>query len=86
MIHEHANIHKALKYAVKMDLIPFNPADKVERPKKQKYTAVKNISWKREMIQICSFFSKLFLICNRSAEINLFFAKAITPHLIYCAL
>ena len=24
--------HKALKYAVKMDLIPFNPADKVERP------------------------------------------------------
>ena len=37
--HEHANIHKALKYAVKMDLIPFNPADKVERPKKQKYIA-----------------------------------------------
>lgn len=33
VIHEHANIHKALKYAVKMDLIPFNPADKVERPK-----------------------------------------------------
>ena len=39
VIHEHANIHKALKYAVKMDLIPFNPADKVERPKKQKYIA-----------------------------------------------
>ena len=35
----HANIHKALKYAVKMDLIPFNPADKVERPKKQRYIA-----------------------------------------------
>ena len=31
--------HKALKYAVKMDLIPFNPADKVERPKKQRYIA-----------------------------------------------
>ena len=31
VIHYHANIHKALKYAVKMDLIPFNPADKVER-------------------------------------------------------
>ena len=30
VIHYHANIHKALKYAVKMDLIPFNPADKVE--------------------------------------------------------
>ncbi len=39
VIHEHANIHKALKYAVKMDLIPFNPADKVERPKRQKYIA-----------------------------------------------
>ena len=39
VIHEHANIHKALKYAVKMDLIPFNPADKVERPKKQRYIA-----------------------------------------------
>ena len=32
-------IHEALKYAVKMDLIPFNPADKVERPKKQRYIA-----------------------------------------------
>lgn len=31
--------HKALKYAVKMDLIPFNPADKVERPKKQRHIA-----------------------------------------------
>lgn len=39
VIHEHANIHKALKYAVKMDLIPFNPADKVDRPKKQRYIA-----------------------------------------------
>lgn len=29
VIHYHANIHKALKYAVKMDLIPFNPADAV---------------------------------------------------------
>ena len=39
VIHYHANIHKALKYAVKMDLIPFNPADKVERPKKQRHIA-----------------------------------------------
>lgn len=39
VIHYHANIHKALKCAVKMDLIPFNPADKVERPKKQRYIA-----------------------------------------------
>ena len=34
VIHYHANIHKALKYAVKIDLIDSNPADKVERPKK----------------------------------------------------
>ena len=39
VIHEHANIHKALKYAMKMDLIPTNPADKIERPKKDKYLA-----------------------------------------------
>ena len=35
----HANLHKALKYAVKIDLIPSNPVDKVERPKAQKYIA-----------------------------------------------
>ena len=37
MIHYHAAIHKALKYAVKIDLIPANPADKVERPKKNEF-------------------------------------------------
>ena len=37
VIHYHANIHKALKYAVKLDLIPSNPADKVERPKKDHF-------------------------------------------------
>ena len=37
VIHYHANIHKALKYAVKIDLIPTNPADKVERPKKDRF-------------------------------------------------
>lgn len=35
----HANIHKALKTAVKMDLIDFNPADKVDRPKVETYRA-----------------------------------------------
>lgn len=34
VIHYHANIHKALKYAVKLDLIPTNPADKIERPRR----------------------------------------------------
>ena len=37
VIHYHANIHKALKYAVKIDLIPSNPADKIERPKKDRF-------------------------------------------------
>lgn len=39
VIHYHANIHKALKYAVKLDLIATNPADKVERPKKERFQA-----------------------------------------------
>lgn len=38
VIHYHCNIHKALKHAVKMDLLEVNPADKVERPKKEKFT------------------------------------------------
>ena len=39
VIHYHAIIHKALKYAVKMDMIPTNPADKVERPRKEAFQA-----------------------------------------------
>lgn len=39
VIHYHAIIHKALKYAMKTDLIPSNPADKVERPKKERFKA-----------------------------------------------
>lgn len=39
VIRYHAVIHRALKYAVKIDLIDFNPADKVERPKKVRYIA-----------------------------------------------
>lgn len=38
VIHYHANIHKALKYAFKTDLIAQNPADKIERPKKERFT------------------------------------------------
>lgn len=37
--HVHANLSKALKYAVKMELIETNPIDKVERPKIEKYVA-----------------------------------------------
>ena len=37
VIHRHANIHKALKYAVKIGLINSNPSDRIERPKKEKF-------------------------------------------------
>ena len=37
VIHYYANIHKALKYAVKLELISNNPADRVERPKQEKF-------------------------------------------------
>lgn len=35
----HANIHKALKFAVKTDILSSNPADKVELAKRKKYVA-----------------------------------------------
>lgn len=37
--HYHANIHKALKYAVKMEILDTNVSDKVELPKLKKYEA-----------------------------------------------
>lgn len=39
VIHRHANIRKALQHALKLGLIDFNPADRVERPKKNQYAA-----------------------------------------------
>ena len=35
----HANIRKALQYAVKCELILTNPADKIDKPKKEQYLA-----------------------------------------------
>ena len=37
VIHYHAIIHRAMKYAVKTDLIISNPVDKVDRPKKNEF-------------------------------------------------
>ena len=37
VIHYHALLHRALKYAVRTDLIPVNPADKVDRPRKNNF-------------------------------------------------
>lgn len=38
VIHRHANIRKALQYAVRTGLLDYNPADRVERPKKEQFT------------------------------------------------
>lgn len=38
VIHYHANIHSALKYAVRTDRILVNPADKIDRPKKNDFS------------------------------------------------
>jgi len=35
--HEHALLHKMLKYAFRMDLIPNNPADKIDPPRAEKF-------------------------------------------------
>ena len=40
VIRYHANIHKALKYAVKTDMLVQNVADKVDRPKKNSFQPV----------------------------------------------
>lgn len=37
VIHYHAIIHRALRHAVRQDIINSNPADKIERPKKEKF-------------------------------------------------
>lgn len=37
VLHYHANIRKALSIAVKLDIIPTNVADKIERPKKSQF-------------------------------------------------
>ena len=37
ILHYHANIRKALDTAMKLDIIPTNPADKIERPKKNQF-------------------------------------------------
>ena len=40
VIHYHAIIHSALKYAVKTDMLIHNVADKVDRPKKNSFQPV----------------------------------------------
>ncbi len=37
VIHYHANIRKCLQYAFQIGMIRSNPADRVERPRKEKF-------------------------------------------------
>lgn len=39
VIKHHCNIHKALESALRLNIIPYNPADRVEVPKKKKFLA-----------------------------------------------
>ena len=37
VIHYHTIIHRSLKYAMKLDVIPVNPASKIERPRQERF-------------------------------------------------
>ncbi|MCR5074905.1 MAG: site-specific integrase [Ruminococcus sp.] len=65
--HYHANLHKALKYAVKMDMLDANPADKVELPKLEKFRA--NFYSKEEINQLLKVFEgdRMELVVNIAA-------------------
>lgn len=69
--HYHANIHKALSYAVKMDLVPSNVSDKTERPKVEKYEAV--FLNKDELLELIKLFKgdRLELVVNIAAYYGL---------------
>lgn len=69
--HYYANIHKALKYAVKMDLLIANPADKVELPKQEKFRA--SFYTKEEINQLLKVFEgdRMELVVNIAAYYGL---------------
>lgn len=69
--HLHANIHKALKYAVKMDLLDCNVSEKVDLPKVEKYEA--SFCNKEELEEILESFKgdRLELVVNIAAYYGL---------------
>ena len=84
--HYHANIHKALKYAVRMDMLMSNPADKVDLPKLEKYRA--NFYSKEEINNLLKVFEgdRLELVVNIAAYYGLRRSEVlglITPAIIY---
>lgn len=65
--HYHANIHKALKYAVKVNLVDVNESEKTELPKLERYDAV--FYNKKELERLFDVFrgDKLELVVNIAA-------------------
>jgi len=52
--HRHANIHKALSYAYKTDMIQTNPANKVELPRIEKYSG--NVYSQKQLEELFNIF------------------------------
>lgn len=51
----HANIHKALEYALKLNIIAYNPADRITLPKREKYIGkFYNEQQLRELMKLCT--------------------------------
>jgi len=65
---QHANIHKALDYALKMNIIPYNPADRITLPKREHYTGkFYDENQLKQLMEICkgtSIESCVFLTVN----------------------
>ena len=53
VIHYHTIIHRSLKYAVKIDVIPVNPASKIERPRQERF--IGSFYDKNEVNQLLNF-------------------------------
>ncbi len=54
VLHYHANIRKALDTAMKLEIIPTNPADRIERPKKSQFIGdFYNIQELETLFSIC---------------------------------
>ncbi len=51
---QHANIHKALDCALRMNIIPYNPADRITLPKREHYTGkFYDESQLKQLMEIC---------------------------------
>lgn len=60
LLHYHANIRKALDIAMKLEIIPSNPADRIERPKKFQFIGdFYNVNELEKLFSVSKFDTKL---------------------------